>query len=170
MSDAIRFTPVWVWVLLAILVWRGLAASRPTTGPLWRFAIVPVAIGLWGLSGLVLRYPVSAASVGIWLGGLALGGLLAWRAAAGVALQVDRARGHVTVPGTWSVLILVLAIFAVKYWFGYRLGTNPALAADPSFYLADIGFSGLATGGLAGRFAHYAEIYRAAPPALSPAA
>ena len=170
MIEAIRYTPVWVWVLLAFLIWRGLSATRATTGPLWRFAIVPVAIGLWGLSGLALRYPAGAASVGIWLAGLAIGGLLAWQSAAGVALQVDRARGRVTVPGTWSVLALVLAIFAVKYWFGYRLGTNPALALEPSFYFADIGFSGLATGGLAGRFARYAALYRSAPSAPSPAA
>jgi len=36
-------------------------------------------------------------------------------------------------------------------------------------YLADCGFSGLATGGLVGRFARYAQLSRAAPPAPSPA-
>ncbi|MGE0723715.1 MAG: DUF6622 family protein [Alphaproteobacteria bacterium] len=162
MVNAIQHTPLWVWALLAVLVWRGLSATRESTGPLWRYAIVPVAIGIWGLSGLVLRYPLSAGAIGVWLGGLALGGLLAWRAAQGVPVRADPARGTITVPGTWSVLVLILAIFAVKYWLAYRLARDPALAVEPSFYLADVGFSGLATGGLAGRVARYARAYRSA--------
>jgi hypothetical protein len=34
-------TPVWVWALLAFLVWQGIKAMQPRTTPIWRALIVP---------------------------------------------------------------------------------------------------------------------------------
>jgi hypothetical protein len=46
-------TPVWVWPLLAYLVWMGIKAMRPRTTAVQRSLIVPAIFIIWGLSGLV---------------------------------------------------------------------------------------------------------------------
>jgi hypothetical protein len=41
MQQIVTNTPVWVWVLLAYLLFIGVRALRPATTPLWRIAIMP---------------------------------------------------------------------------------------------------------------------------------
>ncbi len=45
-------TPIWVWVLLAYLLFIGIRALRPSTAPLWRIAILPMVFFVWGLASL----------------------------------------------------------------------------------------------------------------------
>ena len=56
MQVAIRIltnTPVWVFPLLAYLIWQGWQSRRPRTRPIWRMLIVPLLFLLLGLSRLV---------------------------------------------------------------------------------------------------------------------
>ena len=48
-------TPVWVFALLAFLVWQGIKATRPRTVTIWRSLIVPAVFIVWGLSRLFSR-------------------------------------------------------------------------------------------------------------------
>lgn len=78
-------TPLWVFVLLAYLVWQGLQALRPRTQAVWRMMIVPLVFFLMGLSRLVLARDNG------------LEPLLAWF----VALVLFAALGLSTAPGCW---------------------------------------------------------------------
>ena len=49
-------TPPWVFALLALLIWLGCTALRPSSQPLPRMLIIPAVIFLMGLSRLVLGY------------------------------------------------------------------------------------------------------------------
>ena len=46
-------TPLWVFALLAYLIWQGSQSLRPSTRPIWRMLIVPLVFFLMGLSRLV---------------------------------------------------------------------------------------------------------------------
>src|ERR1700682_4051890 len=46
-------TPLWVFALLAYLIWQGSQSLRPRTQPIWRMLIVPLVFFLMGLSRLV---------------------------------------------------------------------------------------------------------------------
>lgn len=53
MQTALRIlinTPLWVWPLLAYLIWQGAQALRIRTQPIWRMLIVPLVFFLMGLS------------------------------------------------------------------------------------------------------------------------
>ncbi|MFC3226923.1 DUF6622 family protein [Marinibaculum pumilum] len=156
-------TPWWVWVLLVVLVHRGIKALRPTTGPLWRFAIIPVIFLAWGISSLVTDLGLTGLSVGGYLVALIAGIGIGWLMGAGLAVRADREHGLVEVPGGPSTLILILVIFAVKYTIGVWLGMAPAAAGETWFILVDCGVSGLIAGMFAGRFAQYFRKYRSAP-------
>ena len=49
----IHGTPVWVWVLLAVLLSRGFKALSSGTAPLSKLAIVPLIFAGWGIAHLI---------------------------------------------------------------------------------------------------------------------
>jgi hypothetical protein len=52
MQVAVRIlthTPLWVFALLAYLIWQGWQARRPRTRAIWRMLIVPQVFFLMGL-------------------------------------------------------------------------------------------------------------------------
>jgi len=51
--DLLQNTPLWVYLLLAYLVWQGLQSLRPRTQPVWRRLIVPLVFIALGLSRIV---------------------------------------------------------------------------------------------------------------------
>jgi hypothetical protein len=161
--DVVTNTPIWVWILFGFLVWRGISASRPGTTKLWRLAIIPGLLTVWGLHSLVTQFPIGPASISTYLLAMVAGAAAGWIMVGGTPVRADRQRGLIHLPGGWSVLGLLLAIFAVKYTFGYLYATDPALARHPGFYLSDIAASGLITGAFIGKLARYAALYRAAP-------
>lgn len=121
-------TPIWVWLLLAFLVSRGLVALRPRDVTPSRMLILPVVFLVWGLSGLMgsrgfgvdfLMFFVAFAA-GAY-GGLAL-------AALGPAPRLAPETGVMGMPGSPIPLTLILTSFAFKY-----VGTVAlAVDADPA--------------------------------------
>ncbi len=156
-------TPWWVWLLFAYLVVRGIKALRPSTGPVWRFAILPAVFLAWGIASLANDFGITALSAGSYLAGLAVGAGLGWLMPGGQAIRADRAHGLVQVPGGPTTLFLILAIFAVKYCFGVWMGMEPEVIAQGWFVMANCGLSGLIAGMFAGRFARLVRAYRTRP-------
>lgn len=107
-------TPVWVFLLLAYLVWQGLQGLRPRTQPIWRMLIVPLVFFLMGLSRLIAS------------GNYGLEALLAWLMAAVLfaslalyrgprLLAADRTSGKVTRPGSAIPLVRNITVFTLQY-------------------------------------------------------
>jgi len=69
-------TPIWVFPLLAWLVWQGIKAMRPRTVTIWRSLIVPAIFIVWGLSRLFSRQQDV-----MWL-------FVSWLAAAAILLVI----------------------------------------------------------------------------------
>src|SRR4051812_50216742 len=73
-------TPVWVFALLAYLIWQGWQARRPRTQAIWRMLIVPLVFFLMGLSRLVSARDHGLEPLMAWLVAAILFGALAlWR-------------------------------------------------------------------------------------------
>jgi Family of unknown function (DUF6622) len=137
MQIAVRIlvnTPVWVWPLLAYLIWQSAQALRPRTQPIWRMLIVPLVFFLMGLSRLV-----TARDSG-------LEPLLAWLVAAllfaGLALShgprllaVDRKNRTVTRPGSAMPLVRNITVFVLQY--GGAVAT--AMKLEPHAGVAIVG-------------------------------
>ena len=160
MQTAIRIvihTPVWVFPLLAYLIWQGLRSRRPSTQPIWRMLIVPLVFFLLGLSRLV------------WGRDHGPEPLLAWLVAAGLfaalalsrcpqLLAVDRDKGEVTRPGSAMPLVRNLTVFSLQY----AVTAATAMKLEPHAAVAIIGHavSGATAGYFAGRTAALLRRYR----------
>jgi hypothetical protein len=156
-------TPPWVWALLALLLYLGIRALRPTTGPLWRIAILPTVFFVWGLYGLAASNGLSAQRAVPWLVALAVGTIMGFAIAGLRPIRADRIHGLVHVPGGPFTLVLSLLIFAIKYVFGVLHAMDPAAFADARLWLTELAVSGVLTGMFIGRFAGLWRQYRAAP-------
>jgi hypothetical protein len=105
-------TPIWVFVLLAFLIWQGSLSLRPRTQPLWRVLIVPAVFVLMGLSRLLL-------------GGKAISLVLVWLVAAALLFSIAllRGAGNIVVDGNGQVtrsgsvvpLVRNLTVFLLQY-------------------------------------------------------
>jgi len=109
-------TPVWVFALLAYLIWQGVQAMQPRTTPIWRALIVPVVFIVWGISRIGFGHQDSAWPLIAW-GGSALAllpiGVLTPR-----PFDVDHKTGEIVRPGGAFALIRNLVVFSLQYTVG----------------------------------------------------
>jgi hypothetical protein len=109
-------TPLWVWVLLAYLVWQGVQAMQPRALSIWRALIVPVVFIVWGVSRIGLGHQDSAWPLAAW--GAAALVLLPLGVLTPRPFDVDHATGQIIRPGSPFGLIRNLVVFAAQYAVG----------------------------------------------------
>ncbi len=162
-ETAVRGTPTWVWVLLVYLLIRGAQAVRGGTTVFWRLAVVPAIFMAWGVAHLFQSTHTGAISAVAWIGSLFIGAVVGRMLFKSIPVQADRNQGLITLPGSWTPLILMMGIFTSKYWIGYKLAVTPVHGVDPSFVVLDASISGAITGIFFGRLYTYWRKYQAAP-------
>jgi uncharacterized SAM-binding protein YcdF (DUF218 family) len=135
-------TPLWVFALLAVLIWLGCMALRPRSQPLARILIMPAVFSLMGLSRLAL-------------GGRTIDLLLAWAVSAALfaaialytgprSVTVDGETGRILTPGSVVPLIRNLAVFLLQY--GVAVVTAMKLDASGEVAIAGQAVSGACAG------------------------
>jgi hypothetical protein len=127
-------TPLWVWPLLAYLIWQGAQALRARTQPIWRMLIVPLVFFLMGLSRLATARDNGPEPLLAWL----IAALLfAWLGASRrpQLLAVDRNSKTVTRPGSAMPLVRNITVFLLQY--GVAVAT--AMKLEPHAAVAIIG-------------------------------
>lgn len=140
LGTVLQKTPTWVWGLLAGLLALGGSQLVARTASLTRVAVMPVAMTLFSVYGLVSAFGSS---------GQVLGALAAWMAAAAVVATLTlallpaapagtrylAASRSFHLPGSPLPLLLILGIFLTKYLVGIEMAMQPALAHDATFDL-----------------------------------
>ncbi|MBP2850430.1 hypothetical protein J8656_13580 [Dickeya oryzae] len=84
----------------------------------------------------------------MWLAGCIIGGMAANRIFSPQTYHPGRKAGTITVPGTWSVIIIFLVYFPLRYYIGYR----QAMAADHVLSMPLILLLAVSSGGAVGFF------------------
>ncbi len=141
-------TPLFVWAILAFLVYRGIMASKDRLVSYRSVFIMPAAMLALGLYGTASAFGLANWAGAAWLASLALGAALTW-----VASRQDERRsdGMVMVRGSWMPMLVMLAIFSCKYAVGVALAVKPSLHADMAFALPACILVGLSSGYFVGR-------------------
>ena len=70
-------------------------------------------------------------------------------------LEVDREHWLLRFSGSWQTMWFVLSIFAVKYYFGYAVASDPGLLHSTRFEFLILSVSALITGIFVGRVIYY---------------
>ena len=141
-------TPVWVWPLFATLLYVGYSQSKTRRVGRARLFALPAALLGLSLYSMFATFGANRIGFAAWL----VGGVLALmlnrilQQPSGVAYAPDTR--DFTLPGSWLPLILMMAIFAVRYAVAAAIAVDPSLRDAGSF----AGIAGLAYGFLSGVF------------------
>lgn len=162
--DILQRTPAWVWALAAGLLLLGLSQLRERRLPPWRLWLLPgllLALGLWSLAQ---SFAPPWLALLAWTKAVALAAAVARRLPAPRGLRVEG--GQLVLPGSAVPLVVIGAVFLLRYAGGVALALHPAWRADPVVALSMAASYGAISGLLLGRTL---VLWRAAQ-ALRPAA
>jgi hypothetical protein len=160
MLDAIKGTPLFVWAIFVLLLIRGVQGMKTKTIFFPKILILPTVLFLFSIAGILSQYGLNIFAVGGYVIALLLGILTRWLFVHNQKLEIDKVQRTITVPGTASTLFLILAIFTIKYIFGYLHAVNPELAQNNMYFIsAEITLSGLITGLFLGKALNYIYKY-----------
>jgi uncharacterized protein DUF6622 len=160
-------TPIWVFALLAYLVWQGISAMRPRTTTMWRSLLVPAVFIIWGLSRLLSDQQAGSGGLLSWI--LSASVLAPIGYAAAKPFKLDRATGQITRPGSVLPLIRNVSVFALQYAVAVTTAVDPSGSTLAS--LMGRAVSGATTGYFLGRTIAQLRQYireRRADPMTSP--
>lgn len=154
LGKILQNTPTWVWGLLAGLLALGISQLRQRQASLARIVVMPAAMTLFAVWGMVSAFGVGAAFAWVLLAwaaaAIAVGALVGMGAAAN-GTRYDAATRIYELPGSAMPLLLIVGIFLTKYAVGVELAMQPRLAADPGFAVSIAALYGVFTGVFAGR-------------------
>jgi hypothetical protein len=158
-------TPVYVWVILAVLVWRGTAALREREMTVRSLFIVPVIMLALSLQDVVMKFGANPVPLGAWAAAAAATTLLVWtRGRSRIAPAATP--GSAIVRGSWVPLAMMMAIFVTKYAAAVLLAVLPHARQDALLAAAVCALFGVFSGCFLGRLAaDIAALRQAGAPA-----
>ena len=158
--DILTHTPLWVWAVFAVVIFLGFTRTRDRTVSLWRLLLMPVALVVVSLSGLM---GAGLAALPAILVGFAIGGVAGWLLERdGASRRV--AGGRLWLRGEWISLLQVLVILVFRYCTSVASILNPTLATDPAWHLVTAFVSSLLGALFVGRTAARLRVYVTAAP------
>lgn len=128
-------TPVWVWVLLVALVALGLTQTRTRLVTPVRATVLPVVMMGLSLFGVLSTFGAKPWPIGAWLGALVATTLVAEALGAWRGTTWSVAASMFKVPGSWLPMVVIMSIFAVKFYVGVRVAMQPELKQAAHFSL-----------------------------------
>jgi hypothetical protein len=145
-------TPVYVWAILAFLIYRGVLAARDRDITLTRMLVIPLLMLVLALQSIAMQFGVASVAMLAWAAGTVAVALQRWtfgraRLAPGSAADTLRIRG------SWTPLAMMMAVFLIKYALAVALAIRPGMAADAVFGGTVCGLLGLCNGYFLGQLA-----------------
>jgi hypothetical protein len=148
-------TPWWVYILFFFLLYIGIKAMQPGTVSIYKLMILPVVFLLMSMHTLQVEMSLGATMVIVWVLGLA-GGIVigAWHSKKHY-LGRGSEKMTVKVDGSSITLLLILFIFAAKYYFGYMLNAHPEKLHELGFAAFLLACYGFGVGVFVGRVIYF---------------
>lgn len=140
-------TPVWVWPLLAWMIWEGVSAMRTRTVPIWVYWMLP----FFALISVRGRIEAAAPEVDlpVYFAMYALGAAFGYWFQGRVLME--RAAKQVVVRGEPLTLIMLMTIFWMNFVSGVIEAVSPDLMRSHMTIAILAAISGAVSGQFAGR-------------------
>jgi hypothetical protein len=149
--EILRHTPGWVWALLAALLALGLSQLRTRRVPRRRLFVLPAVLLTLGLSATATSFRPAAPALAAWALALAAGVVLGRRLPPPAGARWDADGRALHLPGSAWPLVVILAVFVLRYAAGVALALQPAWRAAPAVALPLAAAYGAIAGLLLGR-------------------
>jgi hypothetical protein len=151
MYQVITRTPIWVWALLALLVWLGYHQSKNRVIGLRRVMVIPAVLTLLSILGTVSAFGSSPQVLFTWLAAASLFAFVVLQMPLPTGNRFDPQTSKLHVLGSWVPMSLLMGIFVNKYVVGVALSMHPELAQNTTFALTFSALYGTFSGVFIGR-------------------
>lgn len=125
MLEIILGAPIYVWAILALLIWKGWKARRSYTISLKDLMILPLAMLVWTTYSIIKNYDLLALAP--WMFSVSLGVGLGLVMTHKNSLRFDKKKKIIEFPGSWIPMILFLSIFSLRFCLGATYSVHPEL-------------------------------------------
>lgn len=156
MQNSWSYIPVWVYILFVYLVIQGIRQCFARSVHVWRLFLIPLIFFVMSLNHLDGSPRITLLSGLCWIAAIILGGYIGYLHKRNVQLTIDKKLHRVSIPGDWTMLVLIMSIFLVEFVINAVEATGTA----PYWWFAPtaLGVSGFITGMAFGRSGTY--LYR----------
>lgn len=162
LGQIIANTPLWVWALLAFLIYRGMMASVDREIAFRKVFIIPLVMLALSIQGIASSFGPQTGAMQVWLACVAAAGAIAWFASGRNQIIAHPERGVVFQRGSWRPLTLMMGIFFTKYVVAVTLARHPDYRQDAGFVMAACALYGMFNGIFIGRLLRIISAYRRA--------
>lgn len=145
-------TPLYVWAILALLVYRGVVAMRDRDTAIRKLFIIPVIMLALSLQDIMAKFGSAFLPLSAWASGAVAMMLLVWKFS-GAGISAGAAPGSVRVHGSWVPLAMMIAIFFTKYATAVTLVVQPHTSHNALFLTVVCALFGVFNGYFLGRLA-----------------
>ena len=152
----IATTPWWAYLLLMYIVNIGFAARRPRYLHYNQLIIAPSVLTTLFLLTFYHLLPWQLVYLAVWGAMIPLGAVLGWLQYKHLKIKAIRHTAKLYIPGTWSVLIIMVLLFSLKYYLGLKISFDATTLQQPKYIWSLVTAYGLFTGLFLGR-AFYAQ-------------
>lgn len=129
-------TPIWVFVLFAVLLAFGLLQTRNRLVRRRRAYVLPVAMIGLSLAGIFSSFGARPLPVTFWAVGLVLVTMVGYRFFPDRGVVFEAEKNVFFVPGSWIPLLMIMAIFFTKYAYAVVRAFDADLVQRTGFVLA----------------------------------
>lgn len=129
------YTPHWVFALLAGLLVLGLMQARTRRVSVWMALLLPVAMLILSLTGILQYVGVWLPALASWLLGVGAITALYFKMMDPETARYDADSGKLIIAGSWVPMLVILGIFSVRYALGVATAMQFAIAQDGTVQL-----------------------------------
>ena len=94
---------------------------------------------------------ITPLNVGVWMIALLIGMAIGYAYMCHLGVHINKPNKTIHMPGSWFTMMLVLVIFASKYYLGYETGMHPQIIHNVHFISVMMSVSGVCSGLFVGR-------------------
>jgi hypothetical protein len=151
MLDILRDTPLWVWCVAGLVLWRGHTLTRPQITSGGRLFTLPAAFLAVSFAAAVTTFNAGAPIIIAWVLG-ALTAAFAWVSRPQPPdLLFNRQNRTYRVPGSRAPLVLIIVAFCARYAIGIALARHGDLRDSTLFGVSSAFIFGCISGAFLGR-------------------
>ena len=143
MFEILKGTPFWVYLLLIVLIYKGIRALTPTTMRVKKLIILPAVFFILSLHKITNPY--------YYILFLIIGIIVGWLLYLRVKVKADKDKKLIGLPGSVLPLILIILAFVKGYYFGYESAVHPEYLKQHWYILTSLIVSGVFSGIFIGR-------------------
>jgi len=131
-TEIIARTPTWVFILFFTLIFLGYRQSKTRKVNLRTLLILPIAMTIFSIIGVKSAFNLQLLSMAAWGVGIAVSFFVSTQLLAAKAIYLQE-EGSFQIPGSWLPLMLMMAIFFVKYIVAVLLARDLPITETVSF-------------------------------------